>query len=242
VAAKESVAAAAEHPRHGTGRETLEALLVAGLFLLFANTWVLRTFFIPSASMENTLLIGDHLVVNRYVFGPAHSRIEHALLPAREPRRGDIVVFRSVEKPGEDLVKRLIGLPGDVIAVKNKQLFVNGKAVADPYVIHKDPLVGGVDTLFGHRLERDQFGPYQVPAAHYFMMGDNRDESYDSRYWGTVPREYLEGRASVIYWSFGGDPPPADFDSAGEQLRHLAKTAVGFFTKSRWGRTFRLPR
>src|SRR5262245_41093903 len=110
-----------------TTRETYEALLVAGLFLVFVNTWVFRTFFIPSGSMENTLLVGDHLAVNRYIYGPAPTQLERTLLPAREPRRGDIVVFRSVERPSEDLVKRLIGLPGDVIELRNKQLSVNGK-------------------------------------------------------------------------------------------------------------------
>src|SRR6185436_9407557 len=145
----------ATHPR-STYRETLEALLVAGLFLLFVNTWVFRTFFIPSGSMENTLLIGDHLAVNRYIYGPTTTALERKLLPAREPRRGDIVVFRSVERPSEDLVKRLIGLPGDVIDVRNKQLFVNGQPVEDPYVIHKESRIGEVDSFIPKLMGRDQ--------------------------------------------------------------------------------------
>jgi signal peptidase I len=233
--------AAAPH-RHSGTRETVEALLVAALFLIFANTWVLRTFFIPSGSMENTLLIGDHLVVNRYIYGPGASRLERALLPGREPRRGDIVVFRSRERPREDLVKRLIGLPGDVVAMRDKRLFVNGQEVTEPAVIHKDELIGGVNSFFPRRVERDQFPPYRVPPDHYFMMGDNRDESYDSRFWGPVPRAYLKGRASVIYWSFGGEPPPAEFRSLGQQLRHLGRTLVGFLSETRWRRTFGLPR
>jgi signal peptidase I len=225
-----------------TSRETFEALLVAGLFLLFVNTWVFRTFFIPSGSMEETLLIGDHLAVNRYIYGAAPSSLDRKLLPAREPRRGDIVVFRSVVRPSEDLVKRLIGLPGDVVEVRDKQLILNGRKVVEPYVIHKDPLVGGYTSLDPHRIGRDQFGPYRVPAASYFVMGDNRDESYDSRFWGPLPRTYLKGRASVIYWSFGGEAPSAEWQGWGAQLRHLARTAVGFFTETRWGRTFHLPR
>jgi signal peptidase I len=225
-----------------TTRETYEALLVAGLFLVFVNTWVFRTFFIPSGSMENTLLVGDHLAVNRYIYGPAPTKLERSLLPSREPRRGDIVVFRSVERPSEDLVKRLIGLPGDVIELRNKQLSVNGKPVADPYVIHKDPYVGGVDNFNPKRIERDQFGPYRVPDDQYFVMGDNRDESYDSRFWGPLPRTYLKGRANLIYWSFGGEAPSAEWHGLGAQLSHLAHTAVGFLTESRWRRTFQLPR
>jgi signal peptidase I len=230
------------HHRRSTTRETYEALLVAGLFLIFVNTWVFRTFFIPSGSMENTLLIGDHLAVNRYIYGPAPSRLERAILPAREPRRGDIVVFRSVERPSDDLVKRLIGLPGDVIEVRDKRLSVNGKLVADPYVIHKDALIGGVTSLNPKRIERDQFGPYTVPPDNFFVMGDNRDESYDSRFWGPLPRTYVKGRANLVYWSFGGEPPSAEFQGWGAQLRHLAKTAIGFVTESRWRRTFQLPR
>lgn len=225
-----------------TFRETFEALLVAGVFLVFVNTWVFRTFFIPSGSMENTLLIGDHLAVNRYIYGPTKTAIERKLLPARDPRRGDIVVFRSVERPSEDLVKRLIGLPGDVIDVRSKQLFVNGQPVADPYVIHKDSLIGAVTSLNPKRIERDQFGPYRVPPDSYFVMGDNRDESYDSRFWGPLPRTYLKGRANLIYWSYGGEAPSAEWQGWSEQLRHLGRTALGFFTRTRWGRTFDMPR
>ena len=225
-----------------TYRETFEALLVAGLFLLFVNTWVFRTFFIPSGSMENTLLIGDHLAVNRYIYGPTQSALERKLLPAREPRRGDIVVFRSVEKPSEDLVKRLIGLPGDVVDMRDKQLFVNGHPVADPYVIHKEERIGGVTSLIPKVIERDQFGPYRVPPDSLFVMGDNRDESYDSRFWGPMPRTYLKGRASLIYWSYGGEAPSAEWQGWGEQLRHLGRTALGFLTRTRWSRTCDLPR
>ncbi|HXT22964.1 MAG TPA: signal peptidase I [Thermoanaerobaculia bacterium] len=228
--------------RHSTLRETFEALLVAGLFLLFVNTWIFRTFFIPSGSMENTLLVGDHLAVNRYIYGPAPTALERKLLPAREPRRGDIVVFRSVERPSEDLVKRLIGMPGDVIELRGKQLFLNGKPVADEgYAIHKDPLVGGITSLHPRRIERDQFGPYRVPADSYFMMGDNRDESADSRFWGPLPRTYVKGRANLIYWSFGGEAPPAEWKGWRQQVSHLARTAVGFLTHTRWRRTFDLP-
>jgi signal peptidase I len=229
--------------RHSTYRETFEALLVAGLFLLFVNTWIFRTFFIPSGSMENTLLVGDHLAVNRYIYGPAPTALERRLLPAREPRRGDIVVFRSVERPSEDLVKRLVGLPGDVIDVRAKQLFVNGQPVADDsYTLRKDALVGGITSLHPKRIERDQFGPYRVPPDSFFVMGDNRDESYDSRFWGPLPRAYVKGRASVIYWSYGGDAPPVEWKGWTAQLRHLGRTAAGFVTRTRWSRTFDLPR
>lgn len=227
-----------------TAREYLEALLIAAVFLLFTNTFVVKTFFIPSGSMEDTLLVGDHLFVNRFIFGPTMGKLEQAVLPLRTPRRGDIVVFRSPERPNIDLVKRLIGLPGDTIQVVNKQLFVNGKKVEDAaYVVHKDPhtFLNRPYMSEQQRL-RDNFGPVTVPAESYFCMGDNRDMSYDSRFWGTVPAHYLKGRAFLIYWSFGGGTSDGTWRGAGAKLRELANTALGFLTKSRWTRSFHLPR
>ncbi len=226
-----------------TFREYLEALLIAAVFLLFTNTFVVKTFFIPSGSMEDTLLVGDHLFVNRFIFGPTMGRLERAVLPLRAPRRGDIVVFRSPERPNIDLVKRLIGLPGDTIQVVNKQLFVNGKKVEDDaYVEHKDPRTFLNRPYMSEQQRlRDNFGPVTVPAESYFCMGDNRDMSYDSRFWGTVPEHYIKGRAFLIYWSFGGGTSDGTWRGAGAKLRELANTALGFLTKSRWTRSFHLP-
>src|SRR4029079_5911728 len=121
-------------------REYLEALIIAAIFLRFTNTWVLQTFYIPSGSMEQTLLVGDHLFVNRFLYGPAPTALERKLLPLRDPQRGDIVIFRSPEHPTLDLVKRSGGTPGDTIQVVDKHLYINGKAVDDSaYAIHGDP-------------------------------------------------------------------------------------------------------
>ena len=216
-------------------REYAEALLIAAIFLRFANTFVIQTFYIPSGSMEDTLLIGDHLFVNRFLFGPAATRAETATLPLRPVRRGDIVVFRAPENPTMDLVKRCIGLPGDTIQVIDKQLYLNGKPVADSlYALHKDPRSGGPP--------RDQFGPFVVPPGEYFCMGDNRDNSYDSRYWGTLPHRLLKGRPLFIYWSYGGETPNGNWEGLGQRLRQLGRTALGFITSTRWGRTFHVIR
>lgn len=223
-------------------REYLEALLVAGLFLGFTNTFVLKTFFIPSGSMENTLLVGDHLIVNRYIFGEEGAL--GSVLPGREPRRGDIVVFRSPEDPQVDLVKRLIGLPGDSIEVRRKALYVNGQRVADEsYALHRDPRLGTERTAFNQQLyRRDNFGPIIVPPDHYFFLGDNRDFSYDSRYWGAVPQHFIKGRAFLIYWSYGGETPDGQWPGLGAKVAQLGRTALGFFTKTRWERSFRIIR
>jgi len=226
-----------------TLREYFEALLIAAIFLGFANTFVVKTFYIPSASMEETLLIGDHLFVNRFIYGP-ESGVLGGLLPGRDVQRGDIVIFRSVEDPKIDMVKRCVGVPGDTIEVRDKDLYLNGKRVADDsYTVHQDP------TTYSHRPGlarqqriRDNFGPYTVPAGSYFCMGDNRDRSYDSRYWGTVPRRFIKGRASMIYWSYGGEVSDGAWHGWGAKLYQVASTAVGFLTRSRWSRSFQVVR
>ncbi len=223
-------------------REYVEALIVAAVFLGFANNFVLKTFYIPSGSMENTLLIGDHLFVNRYIFGPRPSSLEQKLLPGRDVRRGDIVIFRSPETPKIDLVKRCIGLAGDELEMVDKQLFLNGEAVNDnAYVQHSDDRIVATRGAFGSRpAQRDNWGPLVVPDAHLFCLGDNRDESYDSRYWGPVPLAHVKGRAVMVYWSYGGETSDGTWYGVGHRLKQLTNTALGFLTKTRWGRTFKL--
>lgn len=232
-----------DEPRRSTLREYFEALVIAALFLSFANTFVVQSFYIPSASMENTLLIGDHLFVNRFLYGPAPNG-EDGALPLRDVRRGDIVIFRSPENPANVLVKRAIGLPGDTIEVVRKRLYVNGQAVADQaYAQHKDARVfPNQPFLHDEARLRDNFGPVKVPADHYFCMGDNRDYSWDSRYWGTVPRHLIQGRAVLIYWSYGGETPDGNWHGWGQKLRQVGGTLLGFVTKTRWNRTLRLIR
>jgi signal peptidase I len=225
-------------------REYAEALLIAAIFLRFANAFVLQTFYIPSGSMEDTLLVGDHLFVNQFIYGPHPTALEKALLPTRAVQRGDVVVFRSPREPGIDLVKRCIGLAGDRVQVIDKQLYLNGKKVDDAsYALHKDPrLFPRSPYVSSEGQDRDNFGPFEVPPDHYFCMGDNRDNSYDSRFWGPLPAHLVKGRALVIYWSYGGKTPDGQWRGFGSKLRDLAETAVGFPMKTRWGRTFRLIR
>lgn len=225
-------------------REYYEALLIAGIFLGFTNTFLVKTFYIPSESMVDTLLVGDHLFVNRYIFGPTPSAMSD-WMPNRDVRRGDVVIFRSPETPTTDLVKRCVGLPGDEIEVVDKQLHINGTEVEDSaYASHRD-----ADRIFLNRRYlsrqqrlRDNFGPLVVPEDHYFSLGDNRDFSYDSRYWGPVPRHYIKGRALMIYWSFGGETPDGRWGGWGRKVGQLGRTASGFLTKTRWRRSFHMIR
>ncbi len=220
--------------RVSTLREYFEALLIAGVFLGFTNTFVVKTFYIPSASMEDTLLVGDHLFVNRFIYGARGLGELGGALPWRDVQRGDIVIFRSPERPTLDMVKRCVGLPGDVVQVVDKDLYVNGKWVEDGiYTKHADAQLVA---------KRDRFGPFTVPEDHYFCMGDNRDRSHDSRFWGPVPRRFVKGRAFLVYWSYGGETSDGNWHGWGVKVRQLARTAVGFFTRTRWDRTFDLIR
>ena len=225
--------------RRSIWREYAEALIIAAIFLRFTNTFVIQTFFIPSGSMEDTLLIGDHLFVNRFIYGPTATELERKILPFRSAERGDIVVFRSPENPAIDVVKRCIGQPGDVIQMVDQELYINDKQVNDAgYAVHKD--LDRFDSPM--KLRRDNFGPTRVPPRSYFCMGDNRDNSYDSRFWGPLPAHLVKGRALFIYWSYGGRTSDGQWRGLGDKLRDLLETALGFFTNTRWERSFRLIR
>ena len=227
-----------ERPR-STFREYLEALIVATIFLGFSNNFAMKTFYIPSRSMEDTLLVGDHLFVNRFIYGATTSGLERSLLPSREVERGDIVIFRSPKEPQTDLVKRCIAVAGDVVEIVDKQLSINGERFDDEaFAVYKDPnIYRSQNRRYG---SRDNFGPITVEPGHIFCLGDNRDESYDSRYWGQVPLELVKGRAFLIYWSYGGETPDGKWRGWGHRMRQLARTTGGFVTRTRWSRTFHL--
>jgi signal peptidase I len=223
-------------------REYLEALLIAIIFATFARTYVVQAFKIPSGSMEKNLLIGDHILVNKFIYGPTATSLERALLPVRDVRRGDIVVFKWPIDPTRDFIKRCMALPGDTIRSVDKAISINGKRVHDEgFIYHSDPIDHRDDFLANR--ERDNFGPQVVPAGRYFCMGDNRDNSNDSRFWGPVPRANLKGRAFMIYWSFEDDEgEPIEWPGAGGKLRQLSHVALNFFTRTRWERTFHVVR
>jgi signal peptidase I len=223
-------------------REYLEALLIAVVFATFARTWIVQAFKIPSGSMEQNLLIGDHILVNKFVYGPTATELERMLLPVREVRRGDIVVFKYPKDATRDFIKRCMALPGDTIASKDKILSINGKEVDDSgYVFHTDPEVLARRGYYQPNLVRDTFGPLVVPESEYFCMGDNRDNSNDSRFWGPVPRDNVKGRAFMIYWSYDSDEP-YEWPGLAGKLRQIGRMALNFFTKTRWERTFRVVR
>ena len=220
-------------------REYYEAILVAVIFTLFARTFVAQAFKIPTGSMEDNLLVGDHLFVNKFVYAPHWSTPIHRLMPYRDIRRGDVVVFKYPQEPDRDFIKRAVAISGDTLEVRSKALFVNGKEEVNPHLVHKDPVVFPDSQLVSDQARRrDQFGPFTVPPGSVFCMGDNRDNSYDSRFWGPVPRDYFKGRALFIYWSYEAEPNSQEWRGWGDRVRQLFSVGSHFFTRTRWGRSF----
>ena len=219
-------------------REYFESIVIAVILALFVRTWVVQAFKIPTGSMENNLLIGDHLLVNKFIFGPTPLAIGRAVLPVRSIRRGDVVVFKYPEQPDRDFIKRVIGLPGETIELKNKKVYVNNQPLDEPYVHFLTPPSSDYQEVTSFDL-RERFGPVTVPADAYFMMGDNRDNSQDSRYWGFLPRGHVKGKALLIYWSYESGREDYLDEGLGANLKRLGSVVTHFFTKTRWERLFR---
>jgi signal peptidase I len=178
-------------------REYIEAILLAIVIAFFIRTFVVQAYKIPSGSMKPTLQIGDHILVTKFNYGVKLPLIRSTLIPIGKPTRGDIVVFIYPEDRSKDFIKRLIGLPGDTIEIRDKKILLNGLPWSDAHGVYVDNLM-----IPGNVQPRDNFGPVTVPPDSIFVMGDNRDESYDSRFWGFVPMKEVLGKALIIYWSW----------------------------------------
>jgi signal peptidase I len=232
----------------------LQSLLTTVVIAVFIITFIIQAFQIPSESMENTLLIGDYLVVDKLRYGG--SRLWDSILPYRVVRRGDIVVFHYPVHPSEHFVKRVVGVPGDRVHLIHRRVYVNGIALTEPYVRYSSlehdafrdefprtdipvPGLEGGWWLQMRKLVED--GELIVPEGHYFVLGDNRDESLDSRYWGFVPRENIIGRPLLIYWSVRSvDDDMLGSSTPGDRLYHFAYAVSHLFQLTRWDRTFRV--
>jgi signal peptidase I len=216
--------------KKSTLREYFESIVITAIIALFATTFVVQAFKIPTGSMESNLLIGDHLLVNKFVYG-LHSGLLGKFLPFKNLKRGDVIVFKYPNSPEVAYVKRLIGLPGDKVEMVGRTVHVNGQALEEKYTQYIDP-----GSVYEH------YGPYQVPQDQYFAMGDNRDNSQDSRFWGFVPRNHIIGKALVIYWSY--ETPRDEYmqTSVADRLKQFTDVFMNFFTKTRWSRTFRIIR
>ena len=204
-------------------REYLEAIVLAIVLTIVIRGLVLQAFRIPTGSMEDTLQVGDFLFVNKMVYGSeidigfSGNRLVYYRFPTiRDPKPGDVIVFRYPEDPSRDFIKRCVAVAGQTVEIRDKVLYVDGKAREEPYVVHKDPRIIPRDSKDG---PRDNFGPYVVPQGHLFMMGDNRDNSADSRFWGPLPRDLVKGKAMFLYWSWDQDRKLPRFDRIFRPIR-----------------------
>jgi signal peptidase I len=220
--------------KKSTVREYFESIVIAVILALFVRTWVVQAFKIPTGSMENNLLIGDHLLVNKFVYGPTMGSVDRTILPVREIRRGEIIVFKFPDEPERDFIKRVIGLPGDTVELRNRNVFINGQPLTEPYV-HFITAAGEGSEKTSMDV-RERYGPVTVPADQYFVMGDNRDNSQDSRYWGFLPRSYVKGKALMIYWSYEAGRDEATGEGMGATIGRLFSVVTHFFTRTRWER------
>jgi signal peptidase I len=249
-----------EPRRKSSARDTFESLVVTVILAVFGTTFVIQAFKIPTGSMEATLLIGDHLLVNKFCYADASGWLRH-ILPYRTIHRGDVLVFKYPgtepgQEPGTHFVKRVIGVPGDRIRIVNRQVFVNGVAIGEPHVHHTYlgiprpgddfPLPAGESlpssTLSWAETE-DQYvhnGAVVVPPNDYFVMGDNRENSWDSRFWGFVPRDLVDGRPLLIYWSYETKPGTYLLSSFSDRVKQFGSEVIHIFTRTRWRRMFKV--
>jgi len=225
--------------------------------LLFGTTTLVQAFVIPTGSMEDSLLIGDHLLVDKLAYAPA-GPVSKYLLPYEEPKHGDIIVFRYPADISQTFVKRVIGVPGDHLKMVNRTVYRNGLPLYEPYVYHKFPFDANRDNFPGEpymfaeglqaQLQRDMLdhhvvnGEVIVPPHSYFAMGDNRDNSLDSRYWGFVPRDFILGKPLLIYWSYRASTEDLAGSSLNSLFTHFVDLGEHFFTRTRWNRTFKVIR
>jgi signal peptidase I len=215
-----------------TLREYTESILIAAILALFIRSFVFQAFKIPTGSMEDNLLVGDHILVNKFIYGPTATPLEEWLLPVRPLERQDVIVFRAPQEPDKDFIKRVIGLPGESVVVEGGEVVLDGQPIDDPFANHKASFGSFHDTR----------EPIEVPAGEFFVMGDNRENSRDSRYWGTVPRAYVKGKAMLVYWSYESDEQSYVSAGLADSLRQFGNVILHFFTRTRWERTFRIIR
>ena len=223
--------------RKGQFREWVESLAFTILFVLIFTSYIAQATQVPTESMKPTIMVGDHFFLDKLAFPANYPAVVQAYLPRRSVERSDIIAFKSPTDGNIPFVKRVIGVPGDTVELRNKNLYLNGEKVEEPYKIHVDSTVYSPDPWTPEELKvRDNYGPAIVPPDSYFVMGDNRDNSNDSRYWGFVSRNELIGKPLFIYWSYESDPYMPGDRSIGEWAYSYAQIAVNFFPRTRWFR------
>lgn len=221
----------------GVLREYFELIAETAIFVFFVMTFVVQAFQIPTGSMEPTLLIGDFLLVNKLAYTKGTSALERLILPGKDIERQDIIVFKYPKDLSKDFVKRVIALEGEKVEIRNKQVYINDEPISEDYKVHNDSQVFERNDYYHYDDSiRDNYGPVYVPSGHCFAMGDNRDNSSDSRYWGFLPMDYLKGRPWIIYFSYEAEIGAHLKTSLQDRMKKL----VRFIPKARWKRILKL--
>jgi signal peptidase I len=228
-------------PQRSFLHDYFQAAIIAILIALFVRTYLVQAFQIPSPSMESSILVGDHVLVNKFIFGPLVSPAGKDLLPVSQVKRGDIIVFKFPEAPEKDYVKRVIGEPGDEVKIENGAVFIKRpsddfRQLDEPYVQHIDPKGAPDPDKLNDR------GATPVPPRSFYVLGDNRDDSRDSRDWGFVPQEYIRGKVLLVYWSVDPTPLPSGKASPSGPLAGFWRALSASFSRTRWDRTFHVIR
>ena len=220
-----------------TFREYFELIAETAVFVFFVMTFVVQAFQIPTGSMEPTLLIGDFLLVDKLAYSQPYYSWEKKIIPRKKLERHDIVVFKYPEDLSKDFVKRVIALEGEKVEIKNKQVYINDQPIVEEYKVHSDSQIYTKNGYYHYdEVIRDNYGPVIVPKDYCFVMGDNRDNSYDSRYWGFLPLNYIKGRPWIIYFSYKAEKDAYLKTSLKERLKKF----VNFIIKARWHRFFHI--
>lgn len=218
-----------EAPRSSKG-VSYEPLIKLLIFIFFVHTFLVQSYVIPTSSMENTLLVGDHIMVDKVVYSRSYNAIDGFFLPQKKIQRGMIVAFKAPNNHKKLYVKRVIGMPGDLVYIRYQKVYINNKPLDEPYVIHSDKKRSNMPG-------RDNFPKYKVPEGHYFCMGDNRDDSLDSRRWGSVPQEFIVGAPWRIYWSYRTNGKEYMNTNFFQRLEDIFLTVFNIIPGTRWERT-----
>jgi signal peptidase I len=227
--------------RKSAAREWIESLVFSLIFVFFFTNFIAQATQVPTESMKPTILVGDHFFLDKFAFPANYPDFMLKVLPTRHIHREEIVAFKSPENPKIPFIKRVIGLPGETLEIRDKVVYINGKMLEEPYKYFIDSNIYERGSGIPHDyVVRDNYGPIRIPTDCYFMMGDNRDNSNDSRYWGVVQGKYIIGKPLFVYWSYEADPYDPRPKSVLEYAKEYGSVAVNFFSKTRWSRTGRI--
>jgi len=214
--------------KSGSFRENFELITETLIYVFFVMTFLLQSFVIPTGSMEDNILVGDHILVDKVAYANSLGTLDSVIIPTLEIKRGMIVTFKSPAELDKEYVKRVIGLPGERIKIVNKKVYIDNELLNEPYTFFKDP---NIQTSY-----RDNYPEFRVPENYFFCMGDNRDNSYDSRFWGPVPADFIIGKPWRIYWSYESSTDEYLTPGFWHKIRDLGKTIINFIPKTRWDR------